>query len=259
MPPLQVPGAAQVRLMWTTPGGGIMINVLGAAVSGSPTFGQAHANSLGSAIKGSFASSGMNARVHTGVSLVSIGVKDLRSQSLTEFLDQNAPVAGTATGDRLPGNVAFCVTLRTNLSGPRYRGRVYLGGFAEADNEADASATSALAATAVAFITAVQGNMASNGLSLGVISRPHEAVTVTTVTHLNDGTDRTEVDEHAGRPGQVNVVTLIQARNDVWDSQRRRTTPGAISSLFAPLVSSDIESGQVFRTGKASAAAPPRR
>ena len=252
MPPLQVPGAAIVKLYWTISGGGIMMNALGAVVTGAPTFGQAHANALGSAIKGSLTSSGLVGLIHSSVTLAAVGVKDLRQESLTEFIDQNAAVVGTASGDALPRGTAFAVTLRTARSGPRYRGRVFLGGFAEGNNDPDATAGSTVPTLCVAFLTAVQGNFTSNGLSLGVISRPAEPVDVVITIHRNDGTDEVQTKHREGRPGQVNAVTLIQARNDTWDSQRRRTTPGSISSLFAPLASADLETGEMFTTGKAS-------
>jgi hypothetical protein len=258
---LQIPGGAQVRLIWTISGGGLMINVLGAVVSGTPTFGQAHANALGSAIKGAFSGGALIGQTHTSVVLNSIGVRDLRSPNLTEFLDQGATVAGTGTGDALPRAVALVITLRTALSGPRYRGRIYLGGFSETQNDADATASAALVAAGVSFVGSIQTAMAANGLTMGVISRPMEPYTVTTTFERNDGTTDTTVKTHEGRPGQVNAVTLIQARNDTWDSQRRRTSAGSVSTLFGGLVTLDPETGETTRRGKAAEepAVPGRR
>jgi len=257
MAPLQIPGGAQLRVIFTTPLGGIMVNVLGARVSGA-LFGQALANTLDAAIKSAFASSGMGAIVHPGVSLAAVGVKDLRTASQTEFLGTGAAVPGTGTGDALPRSVAYVVTLRTNQAGPRYRGRVYLGGFTEAVNDPDATASSGVAVAATGFVQAISAAMDSNGLKLGVISRPAEPYTVTKVTEKNDGTTETITTSHEGRPGQMTDVLLIQGRNDTWDSQRRRTSAGGGSTLFLPMVSVDLADGKMSRTGKAAAGTPGR-
>lgn len=245
MPPLQIPGGAQLKLYWTLSGGGVMENVIGAQITGASLFGQAMANTLDSAIKGSFTSSAFSGHIHTGVSLAAVGIKDLRNPSLTEFIGQGASVAGTATGDALPRNVAFVVTLRTSLSGQRYRGRIYYGGFSEADNESDATAVTTTSTTAVAFTLAIGAALTSNGMGLGVISRPAEPTTTTIVTEKNDGTTETDTKHTVGRPGLVTPVTLVQARNDTWDSQRRRSTPGSISTLFRPSASGDLVTGEV--------------
>lgn len=258
---LQIPQAAMVRVIYTLAAGGVQENVLGAVVQTNITFDQALANTLGSAIKSAFTSTGMAARTHTSVSLASVGVRDLRNANLTEFLDQSAAVPGTATGDVLPRQTAFCITLRTANSGKSFRGRVYLGGFAEADNDTDGSASTALLTAGPAFVTAIGTAMTNNGMALGVLSRPALAYDVTTVIHTNDGEDLTSVKHHNGRPGQVTRVTLIQARNDTWDSQRRRTTPGSASSLLLAAVTHDLDSGQSYTRGKASGGAvtPARR
>lgn len=250
-----------VRVIYTLAAGGIQENVLGAVVTGSPTFDQAMANALGASIKSAFTSSGMAARTHSSVALAAVGVRDLRNANLTEFLDQSAAVPGTATGDVLPRSVAFCVTLRTALSGKSFRGRCYLGGFAEPDNDTDGTASSAIVTAGPAFVAAIGSAMTSNAMALGVLSRPAEPYDVTTVIHHNDGTTETKVKHHNGRPGQVTRVTLIQARNDIWDSQRRRTTPGSASSLLLATVSHDMDSGQTFNRGRegVTTVAAPRR
>jgi hypothetical protein len=45
------------------------------------------------------------------------------------------------------------------------------------------------------------------------------------------------------RGGAVHVVTSITARNDVWDSQRRRSAGGSQSTLFRQAVAGSYSNG----------------
>lgn len=58
-----------------------------------------------------------------------IFVKDVSVADGEEFtLAITPPAAGGASGGSMPGNVAFCFSLRTSASGRRHRGRKYLPG-----------------------------------------------------------------------------------------------------------------------------------
>lgn len=236
MPKLVVSNAALVTLQWTY-GTVSAVNVLGAVVGASTQINQALANSLDTAIKSSFTSSGLAARCATATTLAKVKIKDIRSPDLPEFIGAGAATAGTGVGDMLPRGNALVVTLRTAKSGKSFRGRVYLGGFTEAENDAAGGVGSALQTASTAFITAVSNNFGTNGLTLGVLSRPAEATSVSrTVTH-GDGTTSTEVHSRPARGGAITAVTLVELRNATWDSQRRRSAPGSVSTLFGPLVS----------------------
>ncbi len=172
---------------------------------------------------------------------------------MARFIDTGGPVVGTATGDALPRGTALCVTLRTARAGRSYRGRTYLGGFGEGDNDTDASASSTLVTLGVAFLTAVQAAMAASGWQMAVLSRPAEAYSTTkTITHA-DGSTTVDTKSHPSRPGFGTAVTSITARNDVWDSQRRRSAPGSVSTFMGPMVFQDLTSGDLRLAGKAAA------
>lgn len=232
---LQIPNGAMIRLLWTY-GSGVVagVNVMGGAVVGSVTFDQAMANAIGAAIKTGVTSSGLAPLLHASTALQSVGVRDLRQPSLTEFLDSGAAVPGTgAAADALPRQVALCVTLRTALSGAKYRGRVYLGGFSEAENVPGATPSTALQTAAAAFINTVKTALTNNGLSLAVLSRPAERYTLVKTTFHSDGTSDVEtVASGDARPGAATPVTLVAVRNGIWDSQRRRTSGGSQSTLL---------------------------
>lgn len=61
----------------------------------------------------------------------------------TETLTGGNMGSGTATGQALPEQTCGVITLRTDLGGPRYRGRVYIPFPAEDSNDSDAKPTTA--------------------------------------------------------------------------------------------------------------------
>jgi hypothetical protein len=234
MPKLVVSGAAQVRLIWQYTNGAQAINVLGATkVSG--TIDQTTADLLGSAVKTAVGSSGLNIVLSTAYALQLVGVRDIGSPNLPEFFDSGPPAGGSASEDPLPGQNALCVTLRTAGAGQSFRGRVYLGGFTEAGNTADGQISLSVIDPAVAFLNSVKQAMASNGLTMAVVSRPSLLVTITTDTTNADGSHSIKVQTRKARPGGHANVTSIEARNAIWDSQRRRSAAGSQSTLRQPL------------------------
>lgn len=213
MPPLVISNAAIVRLIWSRAGAPYAVNVIGAINSGPATFGQALADSLDSAIKTVFASSGFQARVSTDVELSQVGVRSIATASQPEFLGANAAVAGTNAADPLPAQTALCVTLRTALAGPSFRGRVYLPGWSEASNDTDGACAAADATDAADFINAVSGSMSGLGLTMAVLSRPRAASVIPAVTIT-------------AKSGFATAVNAALVRDRLWDTQRRRLTAG---------------------------------
>jgi hypothetical protein len=222
----------EVRLLWSMSGQGA-INVLHGLKVGAVTNSQTLANTLGTAIKAAFTSN-LGSHCPAGAGIIRVGTRDLSTANQPEFLDTNALVSGTAVTDALPTSVAVCVTLRTALSGKSFRGRVYLGGFSEADNDPSGIGTQTLATACTSFMTAVSAAMTASSLTLAVSSRPAEAYTITKFTTHNDGTTSTRtIGRGAARSGQSNAVTSLAVRNLQWESQRRRTNGrGAPASLF---------------------------
>lgn len=205
MAALIVPNAAQMRLIWAQGGVLYALNVLGVHIPGATAITQALANTIGTAVKAAFASTSYNSMMGPTITLVNIGIRDIRTANQPEFIDSGAVVTGTAVGDLLPPQTALVITLRTALAGRNYRGRVYLCGFTEAINSSTGAATGAT--TAVNFVAAVKAALVASSLDLGVISRP----------------DDTKVPP---KVGWVTPVTAMVARDLVWDTQRRRAIPG---------------------------------
>lgn len=213
MPSLVITNAATVRLVWTKLNLPFMVNVLGAINSGPATFGQTLANSLGLAIKNAFTSSGLASCISTDVALASVYVRSIASANQPEFQDANAAVVGSAAADPLPAQTAFVVTLRTALAGPAFRGRIYLGGFAEDQNDTDGNCVATAAQDAVDFVTAIKGAMTANGLTMAVLSRPREETVIPARTI-------------SSKAGFATAVSAEVFRDRIWDTQRRRQHAG---------------------------------
>lgn len=218
---LFVGGSAFVYLYWGL-SGQLAVNVLGMQVSGAVTFNQALAENLGTAIKAAFTA---NLATHyaTSSNLARIGVRDYGSANRPEFRDTGAPAPGIGTGDPLPPGTAMCCTTRTALSGKSFRGRIYLGGWAESTNDTSGNQTSVSATAGLAFLGAVKTACAGQGLNLAVVSRPSDEVQlVRRRTPVGGETTEEILSTTKAKPGGVTPVTAIESRSVWWETQRRR-------------------------------------
>lgn len=236
--PAVVTNGVQVRLISTLAGGAALhINVLHAIRSGSTVINQDLANILGAALKTSWTTN-IAPFAASGTSLEAVGVRDISSSNNAEFLDSGGIVSGTGVGDALPGSVALAVTLRTASTGQRYRGRNFIGGFTETENTTAAQASGALIVAVGNFFVSMKTEFTNNGLTMAVFSRPAEATQTRVTTIHSDGTTSIKDTSTKARAAALSPVTLVQVRNAVWDSQRRRGAAGSGGTLFArPLYS----------------------
>lgn len=236
-PPLVVPNAVQIRLMYGIANNGAF-NVIHARKLGATVITQALTNLIGSGIKAAW-SARIAPLAPTLNGLIRVGVRDLSTANQPEYLDTGAVVGGTSVADALPANVASVVTLRTALTGKSKRGRVYIGGFAEDQNTSSGVAADAAATAAVAFLQDVSTALQAQQLTLGVLSRPAYSYTDNRTWTFIDGSQETDVIGRGNaRPGGIEDVTLIQSRNANWESQRRRSNGrGSLPALFTPIVS----------------------
>jgi hypothetical protein len=221
-PPLVVPNATQIRLMYSLDGVGAF-NVLHARKGASQLVNQALVNLIGAAIKTAW-STFIGPHARTSAALVRVGLRDLSTANQPEFLDTGAIAGGTLTDDTLPQSNAVNVTLRTDLSGKSNRGRVYVGGFTEAANGPDGTVDPAISLAAVNFVDAVDDALVAQSMKLVVLSRPAYSYVDNRTWTFADG--RTEVDvigRGNARTWGMQDVRVIQSRDNKWESQRRRT------------------------------------
>lgn len=231
MAKLVVPNAALVTLRWNQ-GTTVFYNVLGAFAPGTTTINQALANTLSSAVMSAFTGGTLISQLHTTTALGKVSIRDIRNPDLPDLVGSATGAVGTGTGDPLPLGNSICVTLRTAGAGASKRGRVYIGGLTETANDTTGKIGAAANTAAVAFITAIGSAMTSNGLSLAVVSRPAERVQTVVTTYHADGTTDVKTSTSSARTGGVTTVSLVEARNTNWDTQRRRSATGSGSTLF---------------------------
>ena len=196
---LVVPNAVVMRFIWSESGTDSAVNVLGLSNPNALTIDQAFTNTIGTAVKNAFVSSGLQIHIGQNVALNHVGLRNISAPNQYEFLDAAIPQPGTGASDTLPLNVTYCLTLRTALAGRSYRGRYYQSGFDEAENSNIGVPAPAVATSTKAFIDAVNTAVQSHGVTLAVISRKLLG---------------------------VNNVTQTTARTSLWTTQRRRVKPG---------------------------------
>jgi hypothetical protein len=218
VPQLPVPNTIEVKLHWGTATQEQGQNVLHFLNVGAVAVGQALADSLDTTIKGLFTTTSLAAAIGNTFGIRNIGVRNLAIANQAEFLATGAGVLGTATGDPLPGSIAQCYTLRTALAGKSFRGRVYLGFFAES---ASTGSTQNVGQAA--------GQVFLDSIRTQLISAPNIHMCV--VSRFNNGAQR--------NPPLATEVNLILLRSAIWNTQRRRMQaggPGVIGLSAMPTV-----------------------
>lgn len=233
--PQIITDGAYVTLYWNL-SGVLGLNVLGARVLPSTLVNQALATALGAAIKSTFSST-LAIHISPSVQLVRVGVRDMRVEHQPEYRDPGGAVPGTGLGDMMPASVAQNLTLRTLGAGKSFRGRVYLSGWVEDDNNSDGTQSSTAGAAGVAFLAAVKTNFTSNGLALAVCSRPSEKIEYHRITFHADGTqDDKLMSTVRAKTSTVNDVIAVESRTTAWEQQRRRTNGRGIApALLSPV------------------------
>lgn len=219
---LQITGGLQLKLYYniTTQ---LAINVLGMTPSGTVTVNQALADTVGAMVKSAWTAQ-MAPHCAPANSLVRVGIRDLRVANLPEFRDTGAAVAGTGgVADALPASIALVVTLRTAKAGKSFRGRCYLPGWNETENNATGTSANAAGIAGVAFINAIGTGLQSSALKLAVLSYPSEDITIDQTTTHADGTKTVRRLSHeTAKVGGAEPVTIVENRNAGWEIQRRR-------------------------------------
>lgn len=208
--PLVIPDTLQVRLLWTLANGRAATNVLHAIVAGETHTSLALANALFDEIAALAELTSYAGYLSADTNLTHVDVRDVRAEHLGLFESEGAPVPGTSGDSALPEEVAFVISLRTGLTGPAHRGRIYLTGIAANALDTAGHADAGFVAAALAFVQAVNGVFIANGLTLAVGHRGHASYT-NRVGHTVEA-----------EPAGSDPVLTIAARDNIFDSQRRR-------------------------------------
>lgn len=208
--PLVADNAALLKVLWDGPTRG-WINVFGLAGTGAfPTVDQILANDLFTGITASPNTSALLALMSDTTALRAITIRDIRTAGLAEFTSAGTAVPGAGAGDALPLSLASVVTIRTARAGKSFRGRSFLAGFTENQNDTNGRVAAAVNTAGVAFLTAINSVLAGHGLTMGVLHRPQAGRTIPARTI-------------PASIGFVTPVSSFEARDTRWESQRRRT------------------------------------
>jgi hypothetical protein len=142
-------------------------------------------------------------RLSNQTRLVTISAKDLTAQNGLSFEYSGAPlpVAGGAAGPPLPSSVSIVLSLRTGRAGRSYRGRLYFGGFSEAQSDGN-------------FFFNDLPTQLQNALSNVIAGLNNSTRTVVVVSRFFQNAARTV--------GLTTPVTAVVARTKRAATQRRR-------------------------------------
>lgn len=193
-----VPDCAKLAIVQSR-AGEQMVNILHATRSGQ--WGNTELDALAGAVLNQWAA-GMMPYLSQTVQLLRVEARGLRAQAdvFTTAIPTQA-VFGGYTASPMPGNVAFCLTLSTGLTGRANRGRLYIGGL----HEAAISGDTMLQTFADAFrneLSALLNEIRNAGWTPVVVSR-----------RLN-GQPR--------NPPATIEITSVRYADRTLDSQRRR-------------------------------------
>lgn len=206
-----IPQCVEVRIQWATQSGKKANNVLhGRYVGANPS-----TPGLATALKAAFTSGATwtahAATLSASTALELVGVRNLAIPDEPEYLSGTTLLPGTAAGAELPDEVAFVISLKTAKAGPANRGRIYLLGYSAGQLGAGNQMAAAAVTSSLNFVTTnIQGGMQANNLTLciGQVAR----------AEYGPGTPP----QHPARPAGTVDVNSIIARNNTWDTVRRR-------------------------------------
>lgn len=210
--PKVIPNAAMVRLNWQLNNGRVAHNILYAGWNGTPALTAAVAQSIFAASSSGALWTALAAFIIPQTTFTGVTLLDVRTTTATYFHSTGAAVPGTSTGTALPDEVAVAISILTGNRGPSGRGRIYIPGWASTAMAAG-GVIAAGAITALnnwvsgAFAPAVASNVGAIVLGL-----PARAAYTSPVTGR----------VFPARAATTVPITGLAARDNHWDSQRRR-------------------------------------
>lgn len=209
--PVVIPFATQVVLNWSVAGGKTAHNVLYGRNTGVPAPSVSQAQAIFSALTTGSLWTALATHLSNVVSLTGVTLTSVHTAGLPSFSSTGASVPGSNAAIALPSEVAFCITLRSNGRGAQNRGRMYIPGYATdqviAGNLVSATAVSDTAAWANNIRTV----LGAQNLTWAIGQKQRAEYIGSTGTL------------HPARAANCNVdVTQAVARDNRWDSQRRR-------------------------------------
>lgn len=207
--PVVIPAAIQLKMEWVN-GSRAFSNILHGTYAGTRPVPPTLAETVFSAIKAASSTTAWMTHLPAEVEFTGVSLKDLNTQHQVDNPSNSGAALGTAAGLASPLNTALVVTLTTAQSGSGFRGRVYLAGMVNEDQQSSTLWSAAVGAAAVAFVQGIQGVMLANGMPMAIGQHA-----------LNAGTHH-DGSPWEARPAAIVPVTGVSIRNPRIDTQRRR-------------------------------------
>lgn len=208
--PVVIPNAVKIIIRWNLASGKVAHNVLGGIVAGGFTPTTAIAQSIYSGISSGSGWSALAPFLPTTVSIAGVDLLDIRVANQPLVSSTGAAVPGTSASPAMPSEVALTVTLRTARTGPAYRGRFYLAGFAtNAIAAGDVVAPALMTATGT-WLAGLNGALTGQSIQWALLQPARQAYTGVSGT------------QHPARPAGATILNNMLVRDNHWDTQRRR-------------------------------------
>src|SRR5215471_4977412 len=128
--PKIVTNCAEISLLFTLGSGKVGHIVLGGRYTPPFAGTAAQANAILAALTGSAAWTTLAAHISPQTSLHQVTIRNIHIAEQPVIPSAITEHVGTSTGIDMPNEVALVISLGTGLSGPRYRGRMYVPGWA---------------------------------------------------------------------------------------------------------------------------------
>lgn len=208
--PVVIPNAIKFMPVWTLADGKQARNIIGMSVGAGFTPTPTIAESMRAALVAGTNWSTLAGFLAPTVGLARVELLDIRTPNNTVVSSTGASSPGTSAGTALPSETAAVITLRTGKTGPGFRGRLYIPGWAtNAIGAGDVIAAGAV--TAVNLFCTNISNAITAGSGGWVLLQPARQAYV--------GSTGTS---HPARAAQTTPITSSSCRDNHWDSQRRR-------------------------------------
>ena len=209
--PKLVDQCAEITLVWNIADGKLAHNVLGGRYTGGFAGTVAQANGILVALSTGAQWTALAAFIANTAALNSVWIRDINTADNPIISSTTPGKNGTSASPEMPDEVALCVTNKTSKTGPRYRGRFFVPGWAtnslQTGNVAADAAVSALNAWAGTIAAAFTAQGYTFCLALPARNQ---------YTSPKTGTP------FPARPKETPAVTQSVVRDNHWDSQRRR-------------------------------------
>ena len=205
-----IPNCVQVRLLWQG-ASRAFLNVLHAQYTLAGPLNPNIAETIFSALKTDSRVTTWLSELPTNTVFTGLDVRDLRNSNNPLIPSTSLAAPGTAAGAPLPPQTCMVITLRTASAGRAFRGRIYLGGLSTAAQDTTGHIVTTVAANAVAFVNAIQQAFLAQSMTLAIGQKDLPA---------RPGHGGTTL---PARPANVVPVTSVLSRDNIFDTQRRRT------------------------------------